>query len=154
MVLSLFISYTTIPLAGTLAETKGQIRRICQDHGRVFQQNYAKSVPPVHANKPYNEVFYIPMHAVSLESSRMTQLRVVFDASAKTTMGDSLNDQPSRSLQEGVIVCLKKESNSCQLHGHSPVSWKLIGIKTGTSVSQLSGRPKVLIKGPLQKLSC
>ena len=120
-----------------------------------FQQNHAKSVPLVHANKPCNKVFYLPMHTVSKESSRTMQLRVVFYASAKTTMtGDSMNDQPSRNLQERDIVCFKKESNCCRPDGRLPVSWKLIRAKMATSVSQLCGRPKVLIKAPLQKLFC
>ena len=74
-------------MAGTLAETKGQIRRI------YFQQNHAEPVPPVHANKPCNEFFYLPIHTVSKESRTTTQLRVIFDTSAKTTTGVSLNDQ-------------------------------------------------------------
>ena len=58
-----------------------------------FQQNHTESVSPVYANKPCNEVFYLPMHTVSKESSTTTQLCVVFDASAKTTTGVSQNDQ-------------------------------------------------------------
>ena len=43
--------------------------------------------------KPCREVFYLPMHAVVKQSSTTTQLRVVFDSSAKTKSGASLNDQ-------------------------------------------------------------
>ena len=39
----------------------------------------------------------------------MTQLRVILDASAKTTTEVSLNDQPSRNLQEGDSVLKKGE---------------------------------------------
>ena len=38
-------------------------------------------------------MYYMPMHAVHKEFSTTTKLRVVFDASAKTTSGSSLNDQ-------------------------------------------------------------
>ena len=116
------------------------------DTEEYFQRNHAKSVPPVHANKPCNEVLYLPMDVVAKESSSTMQLRVVFDASAKTMMmGDSLNDQPLHNLQEGDIVCFKKESNCCQPHGRSPVWRKSIRVKTATSVSQLYGRPKVYL---------
>ena len=36
--------------------------------------------------------YYMPMHGVVKESSSTTKLRVVFDASAKTTSGISQND--------------------------------------------------------------
>ncbi|XP_035219560.1 uncharacterized protein LOC118192667 [Stegodyphus dumicola] len=39
-----------------------------------------------------NSTYYMPHHAVLKESSTMTKLRVVFDVSAKTTSGLSLND--------------------------------------------------------------
>ncbi len=42
--------------------------------------------------KPTEKVFYLPMHAVRKEDSTTTKLRVVFDASAKTSTGVSLND--------------------------------------------------------------
>lgn len=53
---------------------------------------------------PENEIiynaFYLPHHGVYKESSTTTKLRVVFDASSKTTNGNSLND----NLLVGAVV--------------------------------------------------
>ena len=49
-------------------------------------------VPLEDLNKPPSRIFYLPMHGVFKESSTTTKLRVVFDASAKSTTGHSLND--------------------------------------------------------------
>ncbi len=58
-----------------------------------FALGHAELVPAEDMQKPNEEMYYMPMHAVHKEFSTTTKLRVVFDASAKTTSGSSLNDQ-------------------------------------------------------------
>ena len=53
---------------------------------------HAELVPTKELKGPCNEVYYFPMHAVRKEDSSTSKLRVVFDASAKSTTGTSLND--------------------------------------------------------------
>ena len=53
---------------------------------------HAELVPETDLNKPMSETFYLPMHAVCKEESTTTKFRVVFDASAKSSTGISLND--------------------------------------------------------------
>ena len=56
------------------------------------EMGHAKRVPDDELQKPRKNCYYLPMHGVTKESSTTTKLRVVFDASAKTTSGFSLND--------------------------------------------------------------
>ena len=57
-----------------------------------FDQGHAELVPVVDFEKPSHSVFYLPIHAVTKQSSTTTKVRAVFDASAKTSTGVSLND--------------------------------------------------------------
>lgn len=57
-----------------------------------FQAGHAERVPASDLEKPTQRVFYLPMHAVRKESSTTTKVRAVFDASAKSQTGVSLND--------------------------------------------------------------
>lgn len=53
----------------------------------------AKHLVPVPDSQNYNEEFYyLPHHSVIKESSNTTKMRIVFNASAKTTSGLSFND--------------------------------------------------------------
>ena len=54
--------------------------------------DHAEPVPTSDISKPVGTTYYLPMHGVSKDSSSITKLRVVFDASAKTSTGASLND--------------------------------------------------------------
>ena len=56
------------------------------------EMEHAELVPVADLQKPPKEIFYLPMHAVRKEHSTTTKVRAVFDASAKTATGVSLND--------------------------------------------------------------
>ena len=72
---------------------KGQFERFAHCVEEYFELGHAEPVPAVDLKMSCSEVYYMPMHAVWKESSTTTKLRVVFDASAKSTSGSSLNDQ-------------------------------------------------------------
>ncbi len=57
-----------------------------------LELEHAELVPHDDLSKPEYNVFYLPMHVVYKNSSTTTKVRAVFDASAKSTTGISLND--------------------------------------------------------------
>ncbi len=57
-----------------------------------LDMSHAEPVPTTSPPLPAGSTYYLPMHSVVKETSSTTKLRVVFDASAKTTSGASLND--------------------------------------------------------------
>ena len=57
--------------------------------GGYLESGHAEEVPP--ELFPPSDSFYLPMHGVYKESSSSTKLRIVFDGSASTTNGSSLN---------------------------------------------------------------
>ena len=71
---------------------KNQFDRFAEVMEEYFNLCHAEPVPVSDLHKSTQQVFYMPMHAVHKESSTTTKLRVVFDASAKTASGSSLND--------------------------------------------------------------
>ena len=56
------------------------------------------------------EGYYLPHHSVRKENSLTTKLRVVFDASAKTSTGLSLNDalMTGPTIQDDLFTILTK----------------------------------------------
>ncbi len=63
-----------------------------------FSLDHAELVPDKELSNKFS--YYLPVHAVIKESSSTTKVRAVFDASARTSSGSSLNDQllPGPSL--------------------------------------------------------
>ena len=72
--------------------------------------DHAESVPPAELKTSPGKNYYLPMHGVSKESSTTTKLRVVFDASAKSSSGASLNDTllPGPSLYPTLAAVLNR----------------------------------------------
>ena len=71
---------------------KGEFEEVHKVIEEYFVNKHAEPVPQVDLEKPPSEVFYLPIHVVRKESSTTTKVRAVFDASAKTSTGISLND--------------------------------------------------------------
>ncbi len=72
-----------------LAREKSLMDKYNEVAAEYFSLGHAEEVPCAELGKrPY----YLPHHGVIKESSTTTKLRVVFDASAKTSNGLSLND--------------------------------------------------------------
>ena len=57
-----------------------------------FEKDHAESVPTQDLNKPVDQVYYLPIHVVCKKSSSTSKVRAVFDASAPSSTGVSLND--------------------------------------------------------------
>ena len=71
---------------------KGQFTEVKTVIDEYFDSEHAEPVPQEDLKKPPHSVFYLPIHVVRKESSTTTKIRAVFDASAKTSSGLSLND--------------------------------------------------------------
>ena len=71
---------------------KGQFAEVDSVIQEYFDLRHAEEVPTKDLEKSVAEVFYLPIHAVYKQSSTTTKVRAVFDASAKSSSGISLND--------------------------------------------------------------
>ena len=71
---------------------KNQFHELSAVMDEYFKENHAELVPTADLEKPTNKVFYLPLQVVRKESSSTTKLRAVFDASAASSSGTSLND--------------------------------------------------------------
>ena len=72
---------------------KGTWNQFHEGLQEYLELGHAELVPSADLGKEPRETFYLPTHGVSKDSSTTTKLRVVYDASAKTSTGASLNDQ-------------------------------------------------------------
>ncbi len=72
--------------------SRGQLDEFQTVIEEYFSMGHAESIPVADLQKPPKSVFYLPMHAVRKDSSTTTKVRAVFDASAKSSNGVSLND--------------------------------------------------------------
>lgn len=72
--------------------SKNQFLEFKQVIDEYFDSGHAEPVPAADWSEPPDHVFYLPMHAVRKSPSTTTKVRAVFDASAKTSSGVSLND--------------------------------------------------------------
>jgi len=73
-------------------QAKGKLQPFNEVVQEYLDLGHAEAVPSNDVNNPVQSTFYLPMHAVYKDSSSTTKLRVVFDASAKSSSGVSLND--------------------------------------------------------------
>ena len=71
------------------AQRKGILQQFQEGIASYLQLGHAEEVPP--EDQPPTNAFWLPMHSVIKMSSSSTKLRVVFDGSAATTTGVSLN---------------------------------------------------------------
>ena len=72
--------------------SRNQFKEFSDVVEEYFEMRHAEHVPSTDLQKPPDQVFYLPMHAVRKEHSTTTKIRVVFDASTKSSSGVSLND--------------------------------------------------------------
>ena len=73
--------------------SKEQFGEFAECISEYFELGNGEPVPTmeIHVNKDMK--YYMPMHPVRKDSSTTTKLRALFDASAKSESGSSLNDQ-------------------------------------------------------------
>ena len=75
-----------------------------------MDMDHAEPVLPAELTTSPKKNYYLPMHGVIKESSTTTKLRVVFDASAKSSSGASLYDTllPGPSLYPTLASVLNR----------------------------------------------
>ena len=71
---------------------KGRFQEVNNVMQEYFTLGHAEAVPTKDMDKHPASVFYLPMHVVYKSTSSTTKVRAVFDASAKSASGTSLND--------------------------------------------------------------
>ena len=72
--------------------SKGSFKALDDVMQEYFHLGHAEEIPKSAMEKSTEQTFYLPMHAVYKATSTTTKVRAVFDASAKSSTGVSLND--------------------------------------------------------------
>ena len=70
-------------------ELRDEFQKVLQEY---LTLGHAQLVTPAEMKVEVTHCYYLPMHAVLKQSSTSTKLRIVFDASSRTSTGVSLND--------------------------------------------------------------
>ena len=73
-------------------KAKGKLQPFNDVIQECLDLGHAEAVPISDMNTPNQSTFYLPMHTIYKDSSSTTKIRVVFDASAKSSTGVSLNN--------------------------------------------------------------
>ena len=91
-------------------QQRGQLSSYASTLKEYGDLGHSEKVPDQDLATPASQHFYMPAHGVVKEASTTTKLRVVFDASAKTPTGVSLNDTllPTPSLYPLLTSVLNK----------------------------------------------
>jgi len=71
---------------------KGSLTNFEKVLDEYIELGHTDKVPQSEVFKQLSKVYYLPVHVVFKEASLTTKIRAVFDASAKTSTGISLND--------------------------------------------------------------
>lgn len=96
--------------------------------------DHMQPIPSAELTKPSSECFYLPHFGVVREQSETTKLRVVFDASAKTESGISLNDilHTGPKLQNELFtILLKFRCHSIALTGDIEKMFRQVQVTKG-----------------------
>ena len=89
-------------------QRKGQWEPFCAVMDEYSHLQHSELVPPKDLHKPSGQTYHLPSHGVSKYDNTTTKLRAVFDTSASTTSGASLNDTllPGPSLFPALTTIL------------------------------------------------
>ncbi|UYV73041.1 hypothetical protein LAZ67_10001650 [Cordylochernes scorpioides] len=81
-----------LSLERKLQKSPSILKQYCDFMDEYLLINHMELIPSDELDTPSGQCYYIPHHCVFQEQSTTTKLRVVFDASCKTSNGKSLND--------------------------------------------------------------
>ena len=95
-------------------EKKGTIKQYQAVMQEYLDLDHARLCTDKELQLPASVSYHLPMHGVAKTSSTTTKLRIVFDASAKTSSGWSLND----SLAAGPVLYPKLAEVLIRFRGH------------------------------------